>query len=609
MAESFSASHPKSPRLFPNGAPRPLRKLLKQSAKAKHVLSASQETVFFAEAVLPDVDFSKRIDRALVEQIIEKQNIKPALKHIASLALDQGNSTMADLDGVEVLGGAWRVPALQEFLTNEIFTPLPLGQHLNGDEAMAMGAAFIAANYSATFRAKKILMSDIAVHSYSVDLSSLGSSQFASEVPLSRSTVLLKPQSRLFGSKTLAVRTAGDFQVDLRESGNLIATYAVTGVKEAVEKNELERAAEGGANDLGAAAGGRTGGEEEGKDFRTPRVSLVFKIGSTGIIKPSKAFASFEVVVPSNSKGEEQEQTAEKNEPTPPTAGDNQTNEQPAAATTTVKQVPLDVSTKFIPPLPLDEDTMAACVGRLSSLSQLDRQFSALSERRNMLESQIYSSRSWLSSDEFVETVTTKEFVEKLRATLNDMEDWLYEEGMKASYEAIDGKLSELLAAITPIKERAKEFEQRPAVIAKMNKELIQQTSRLAKIRTNKNWVDMALVDAADANLKTLSEWWTEVKNKQDETPNEHDPVYNKKDSYAKLKTMHLEIKAIESIPKPTTTTTTTTATTLTAESSSGPSDQQQTEKPETNEADKNENKVDGKETEQNNKTEKKEEL
>ena len=56
---------------------------------------------------------------------------------------------------MELLGGGVRVPAVQARL-KELLGELELGVHLNGDEAMALGAAFRAANISTAFRVRKV---------------------------------------------------------------------------------------------------------------------------------------------------------------------------------------------------------------------------------------------------------------------------------------------------------------------------------------------------------------------------------------------------------------------------------------------------------------------
>merc|ERR1712099_27977 len=89
-------------------------------------------------------------------------------------ALTKANLTMADVTQVEVVGGAWRVPSVQQtlgqFFEEKGSKKLPLGQHLNGEEAAALGAALVAANSSNSFRVKRIFLADISLHEYSVQV-------------------------------------------------------------------------------------------------------------------------------------------------------------------------------------------------------------------------------------------------------------------------------------------------------------------------------------------------------------------------------------------------------------------------------------------------------
>merc|ERR1719217_934259 len=83
-----------------------------------------------------------------------------------------------------MIGGAWRMPKVQSLLSeylksqrSENSPVLNLSQHLNGEEAMATGAAFFGANTSTSFRTKKIFFTDITPHSYALLIEPLNASQ------------------------------------------------------------------------------------------------------------------------------------------------------------------------------------------------------------------------------------------------------------------------------------------------------------------------------------------------------------------------------------------------------------------------------------------------
>merc|ERR1719272_1431300 len=104
-----------------------------------------------------------------------------------------------------MIGGAWRMPKVQsvlnEYLQNHRSKDSPilnLSQHLNGEEAMATGAAFFGANTSTSFRTKKIFFTDVMPHSYSLQLSPLNASQLnATEQGWSRTVELFPAHSKL----------------------------------------------------------------------------------------------------------------------------------------------------------------------------------------------------------------------------------------------------------------------------------------------------------------------------------------------------------------------------------------------------------------------------
>ena len=64
---------------------------------------------------------------------------------------------MSDIDQVELIGGGIRVPKVAEILEVALGRK-DLGVHLNGDEAMCFGSAFIASNSSSAFKVKQIFL-------------------------------------------------------------------------------------------------------------------------------------------------------------------------------------------------------------------------------------------------------------------------------------------------------------------------------------------------------------------------------------------------------------------------------------------------------------------
>jgi len=93
---------------------------------------------------------------AIYEKVAE-----PALE-----ALRRANMTSSDIDQIELIGGGVRIPMVLEKL-EQALERKDLGVHLNGDEAMCFGSAFIASNSSSSFKVKSVLLTqhpDYDVH-------------------------------------------------------------------------------------------------------------------------------------------------------------------------------------------------------------------------------------------------------------------------------------------------------------------------------------------------------------------------------------------------------------------------------------------------------------
>lgn len=95
------------------------------------------------------------------------------------------------------MGGGVRVPRIQQIL-GDYFGSVEVGTHLNGDESMALGAAFHAANMSHSFKVRPIHLSDgfsfdIGVEIKSADLTPEDEGYFYK-------SILLFPYKKKYGS-------------------------------------------------------------------------------------------------------------------------------------------------------------------------------------------------------------------------------------------------------------------------------------------------------------------------------------------------------------------------------------------------------------------------
>merc|ERR1719506_3627220 len=146
---------------------RPMNKLQAQATKTKTILSANEEIPVHIASLYDDLDFASRLTRKDFET--KAKGLFDLVTPAIDRALKMAKMTVDDINVVEMLGGGVRIPRIQKEL-KEYFGETELGVHLNGDEAMALGAAFHAANLSKSFRVRKVGMQDISPFAVGVRL-------------------------------------------------------------------------------------------------------------------------------------------------------------------------------------------------------------------------------------------------------------------------------------------------------------------------------------------------------------------------------------------------------------------------------------------------------
>ena len=158
-AEFDAARAPSAPAL---SSPRAVSKLRKQARKTKEILSANKEAPISVEGMHEDHDFRSSIKRSEFEKLAEAAGIKACATAPLRAVLErlpEHGVTLGDIEVVEIIGGATRVPFIKQALSDAL-GGRALDTHLDADEAVAMGAGLFAANMSTTFRMRKFGAAD-----------------------------------------------------------------------------------------------------------------------------------------------------------------------------------------------------------------------------------------------------------------------------------------------------------------------------------------------------------------------------------------------------------------------------------------------------------------
>ena len=131
------------------------KRLLKEVIKIKEVLSANK----YASIKVPEL-----VDYVTLQLTLERSEMEEKATHIfervtkpIDKALEIAGLTMDQINQVEMLGGGIRTPKITEILENAV-KGKELGVHLNGDEAMCFGSAFIGSNNTMNFKVASVML-------------------------------------------------------------------------------------------------------------------------------------------------------------------------------------------------------------------------------------------------------------------------------------------------------------------------------------------------------------------------------------------------------------------------------------------------------------------
>ncbi|PFH35089.1 DnaK family protein [Besnoitia besnoiti] len=560
MREAFEKRHPSQTL---ENVPRALKKLVKQAVMSKHVLSANKQTHFRVEGLHNDVDFHEPMERAHVEQMLQERGMLEKLKSSLDATLAQAGMSMENIDQVELLGGGWRVPRVQQEVS-ALVGGKEVGTHLNGDEAMATGSAFIAANSTVTFRVKQMLLSDISPFEYMLKIAAVAEEDdeetgVKKGEKVEKNKVLIARNTRLAqGSRTVSLRTAHDFAVEIMEDEKVLMKLEVMGVADAAKKleEEAEKLRAEKQKDLVAAG---LAGEEEEPPSLLPKANMVFRVDGTGVLAFDRAFLTqdYHIFVPVTT-------TTTRSTTTKSSASEAETTTTTTAAPPQpkVKRVTKQVTDALKwretlqLPLPLTAEEKKELRKQLQAFEAADLRVQRLAEAMDRLESSIYAARGLLE-EEAIARVSLPEVRENLRKTLEEDEEWIYDSAKAEGIDAVKKRLTALQDIVEPMKKRAEELEARPKAVEKMQQALSDAKSRLEQIETRRKWVPQEKIQQALAFRDEVAAWWKEKLDAQQAKADTEDPVFTKAEVLAKVKEVGAAIKALENIPRPTTTTTT----------------------------------------------------
>ncbi|XP_023575269.1 heat shock 70 kDa protein 4L [Octodon degus] len=141
---------------------RALLRLYQECEKLKKLMSANASDLpLNIECFMNDLDVSSKMNRAQYEQLCASllARVEPPLKAV----MEQANLQREDISSIEIVGGATRIPAVKEHITK--FFLKDISTTLNADEAVARGCALQCAILSPAFKVREFSITDIVPYS------------------------------------------------------------------------------------------------------------------------------------------------------------------------------------------------------------------------------------------------------------------------------------------------------------------------------------------------------------------------------------------------------------------------------------------------------------
>jgi len=387
------------------------------------------------ESLMNDVDVSAMMKREQLEELI-----KPLLDRVTApleQALAEAKLKVEDIDAIEMVGGCTRVPSLKERISK--FFGKGLSFTLNQDEAVARGCAFSCAILSPVFRVRDFSIHDIV--NYPIEFNWEQSPDIPDE---DTSLTVFNKGNVMPSTKILTFYRKQPFDLEARYAkadmlpGKMspwIGRFSVKGVK-----------------------------ADAKDDFMICKLKARLNLHGILNVESGYYIEDVEVEEPIPEEKETEKKEGDAMETDPPST-------EPKPKTRKVKKqvrkgdLPIVQGTSS-----LDQSIKDAAAEREGSMFMEDKLVMDTEDKKNELESYIYELRGKV--DEQYAEFSSEEEKEKLKAKLEQAEDWLYDEGDDATKAVYISKMDEIRFVAGPIVARyLDKLEEERQVVLKAQEE------------------------------------------------------------------------------------------------------------------------------------------
>ncbi|XP_022139588.1 heat shock 70 kDa protein 16 isoform X2 [Momordica charantia] len=446
--------------------------------KLKKVLSANLEAPLNIECLMDEKDVKGFIKREefenLASGLLERISI-PCTRVLADAGL-----TVEKIHSVELVGSGSRIPAVTRLLTS-VFKKEP-SRKLNASECVARGCALHCAMLSPVFRVRDYEVQDSFPFS-------IGFSSDAGPISLDLNSVLFPKGQHIPSTKVLSFQRASLFHL------------------EAVYTN-LDELPPGTSSKIGCF----TIGPVQGSNNSNARVKVKVQLNMNGIITVESAIFVEDNVDEQIPKRDAAHSNTEKMETEFEASSCSESDVSRKARST--RRIEIPVSEHIYGGMTKAE--LSEAQERELQLAQQDKNMEQAKNKKNALESYVYEMRNKLFNT--YRSFASDQEREGISSSLQQTEEWLYEDGDDETESAYSSKLDDLKKLVDPIINRYEDEEAR----AQAKTHLLKRISDYRKTGDSLSPQVRALI-LDECNR--AEQWLTEKSQQQELLPKNTEPL------------------------------------------------------------------------------------
>jgi heat shock protein 4 len=453
---------------------KPRLRLLDAIEKQRKILSANSEASVNVDNIVEDEDLSYNLTRDNFEDIIA-----PILQKFQNALLNLKSEIKIPIHSVEIAGGGTRIPIVQRII-QEVFKCECL-RTLNASECVARGCAIQSVLLNPLYKGAPYIVEDSNYHpiacswTFKHEVGKLNHHQYKND-PSKQFALLFPKGSPVPCAKGLTFHRDADIDVKLfyadpapPGADQLIAQYYVHGQKARTHDFGIKVVVALNKYGLSELESAKLL-EDVYEDKLAPGGHRAQSRGGFGFGSMGGFFQQQEEEV----KKKKQTYSAD---------------------------LKAEVSNFNV----MDQRIVDELANYENKMAQQDRLIQETYEKRNELEAFVYDIRNKLNDkyDQFIKPEAKANFLQNL----NDVENWLYGDGAKASKMEYQAKLDQIRAVVSMLEKRYKDFDLIPQYISQFANNLTSteqlltsqqgssvsgqdKTQLLEAINNNKGWLE-----------------------------------------------------------------------------------------------------------------------